>query len=246
MILASFPMQESYNGVDVCVAFVGYRDYCDYGRRLDLINFTADIEELQNKLQSVAASGGGDAAEDVSSGITAANALLAGIPACAVKLIFHVADAPAHGIAFHEAGYSDDHASESPSKLDTQVATAAKNGVSYSFLRINDSTSTMLKRFAEVYHASAVAGAVFKVLEFEHATHASRTGASASLAGGYRGYGLSARGLRVAHADGHTSYSTGLVTSMTEALECHHSVHTSSKTAAAGEETLSKHAATPV
>ena len=66
---------------------------------MEVLPFTTDLQAFKSFVGSVRATGGGDAAEDVFSGIEAAQALAweAGS-----RILVHVADAPCHGCEFHD------------------------------------------------------------------------------------------------------------------------------------------------
>ena len=69
------------------------------------LNFTKDEKEFKNKLEKIRLQGGGDGAEDWVSGFKIALEELSW--GNGTKLIFHIADAPAHGKTFNIDKYSD-------------------------------------------------------------------------------------------------------------------------------------------
>ncbi|KAF5836649.1 kinase-like domain-containing protein [Dunaliella salina] len=85
-------------------AFVGYRDY---GEKLDWCDFTSDMRGFKDWVGKLRADGGGDAAEDVFSGLEQA-AKLSWTKGDGAKLVFIIADAPCHGLSFHDGVY-DEH-----------------------------------------------------------------------------------------------------------------------------------------
>ena len=89
----------------VCVAFVGYRDHGDGPMRIQTLGFTENIEEFKSFVGSIAATGGGDAPEDVLGGLEAVVNLAW---SSASKVVFHIGDAPQHGERFHDMGPSGD------------------------------------------------------------------------------------------------------------------------------------------
>jgi hypothetical protein len=95
------------------VAFVGYRDFCDGDRRLTVLDFTTDLNAFKAHVEAQPATGGGDEAEDVFGGLDAAIRLTW---TSASKIIVHVADAPCHGLAFHD-GCGDNYPGGHPNGL---------------------------------------------------------------------------------------------------------------------------------
>lgn len=73
------------------------RDYAD-DPSVQTLPFTADLAAFKTIVGSIAATGGGDAAEDVFSGLQAVAQLdwQAGS-----RVLVHVADCPCHGFAYH-------------------------------------------------------------------------------------------------------------------------------------------------
>lgn len=93
------------------------------------------------------AGGGGDTCEDVFSGLEAAAKLSwTGHN----RIVFHAADAPCHGTAFHAAGLRDDHPKvdkkgREASELLKQLSYAATTN--YFFSHLNNSTEQMVREF---------------------------------------------------------------------------------------------------
>jgi len=83
-------------------AFVGYRDVTD-PRRFEEHGFTKDVESLKTWMQSLEAKNytrNVDACEDVPGGLDRAYRLDWMSP---VRVAILIADAPCHGMAFHDA-----------------------------------------------------------------------------------------------------------------------------------------------
>ena len=59
-------------GLTVRVGFVAYRDFCDGKNRLNVTDFTTDIDAIKKKIQGQRATGGGDMPEDVQGGLNKA------------------------------------------------------------------------------------------------------------------------------------------------------------------------------
>lgn len=90
-------------------AFVGYRDYEDWQKILVSGFFRGDsvAASLQAFAAKVQATGGDDLAEDVFSGLEAVAKL--SWSSAGTRLLIHIADAPMHGIRFHEEGFGDNY-----------------------------------------------------------------------------------------------------------------------------------------
>merc|ERR1719473_996575 len=144
-------------GVELRVAFVGYRDFGEI-ERFAIKDFVAGedgIEELRSFIASTPArskcpSGDIDPTEDVAGGLEKALGLSW---SNRVKLLVHVADAPAHGEEYHD-GMGDNHGgpqSPDPAELMSQFA---QKKVSYYFFKINDSTEKMVRKLREAHKPS--------------------------------------------------------------------------------------------
>lgn len=81
------------------VSLVAYRDYGDRSR-FEILPFTDSIKEFHDFCDELRAEGGRDVAEDVLGGLNKA-ITLKWSPEAATKVIFHIADAPAHGAEFN-------------------------------------------------------------------------------------------------------------------------------------------------
>lgn len=143
----------------ILLSFVGYRDYGDDEKIIQIPFQTAS--ETMFAIREVQAEGGDDQAEDVAHGL-----------ACAVdqdwneadvKIVFHIADAPAHGHAFHTLRVSDRYPRGDPNGLDPRdfVEKLSFLNVHYTFVRIHESTDIMIERFHNCY----VQGGSFTVID---------------------------------------------------------------------------------
>lgn len=148
---------ESFKGFAMRVGFVGYRDRSELGHLATYIPFRSSVAQFISEIQSVVAFGGDDMAEDVLAGIMVVantNYIQWSSP---IKIIVHIADAPCHGASFHNLGiYCDRYHFENPSSLfqhwfNVLVQYGVKN---YFFLKINDSTDTMINRFKSMYNGT--------------------------------------------------------------------------------------------
>ena len=144
--------------VRIRVGFVGYRDYDDE-ERFVIRDFNQPDFVLQ-EIRDVHAEGGDDIAEDVANGLYHLRHLNWNGD---INMIVHIADAPAHGLQFHAARFSDRFPEGDPSgtnllELITYFSTQRYN---YTFVRINASTDTMIEQFHNCYMNSSL----FRVLD---------------------------------------------------------------------------------
>ena len=140
------------NGTDAHdyeVAFVGYRDYGDR-MRFHTLHFMGP-RDLVGCMDAIHAEGGTDIAEDVAGGLLAVREL--NWSNSDVRTIVHIADAPCHGMAFHDVHISDRFPAGDPGGLDPLVLMKdfSDREFTYTFVRINSSTDTMLAEFHNVY-----------------------------------------------------------------------------------------------
>ena len=144
-------VQGYFGGSTLRAAFVGYRDFCDGDERLEVLQLTDDLAELQDFVALVEASGGGDTPEDVLGGLQAALDLEW---SAATRVIIHVGDAPNHGRRLHDLGASkDDYYTEGAGALDAEsvLADLRRINCKYFFGKINDSTDKMFQLFSYKY-----------------------------------------------------------------------------------------------
>jgi hypothetical protein len=142
-------VEERHPYADVAVAFVGYRDHGDANRLL--IHPFSDVPPLMNFLDTVQAMGGDDIAEDVAGALQHVHTL--DWSRTDVAMIYHIADAPAHGLRFHNGDISDRYPEGDPLGLDPLAAVRqfARNGAHYTFVRITTATDRMTDLFARAY-----------------------------------------------------------------------------------------------
>ena len=174
---AKTKIQEIVNSTDVPsgaqfeVAVVAYRDYGDVVRRR-VIDFTGP-HEAEHFLQDIHADGGHDEAEDVAGALDRICGLTWG--PSDVRMVFHIADAPAHGRIFHSPHISDRFLDGDPDGKDPRDALAflARQDVEFTFVRITSSTDMMIDVFDNVYREE---GGLFKVIDLNPQTYAGAYG----------------------------------------------------------------------
>jgi hypothetical protein len=141
------------------VGLVAYRDYDDR-ERFVIRDFTSP-DVIRQVLGDIEAEGGGDQAEDVAHAIQHCTGM--SWSGADVRMIFHIADAPAHGLAFHKPSVSDRFPEGDPDGLDprTFLRTLSNQAFVYTFVKITSATDTMLDAF---YNAWTGPG-VFQVID---------------------------------------------------------------------------------
>lgn len=133
----------------VDIALVSYRDYGDLVR-FRLVDFTTP-QAVMMALRNVHAQGGDDEAEDVANALQRTSQLnWEGGDVC---MIFHIADAPAHGLAFHTIDISDRFPQGDPDGVDPrdEIRSMCDRHISYTFVKITSATDTMLDAFYNVW-----------------------------------------------------------------------------------------------
>ncbi|CAK7226544.1 hypothetical protein SBRCBS47491_006267 [Sporothrix bragantina] len=144
-----------FNEADVRVAVVAYRDHKDK-KRIEFLDFTADVGEVFKFLDNLIATGGDDVAEDVLGGLDQA---LKAEWKHQTRCIMHIADAPAHGKDLHDMGRYSDHYYEPRSEphgiwYDRLVKEMVVKKINYIFFRVHSTTDRMVYMFMRVYGES--------------------------------------------------------------------------------------------
>ena len=151
------------NDIHMRVGFIGYRDYGDPERFV--VEDFADATTILQRIRDVHAEGGDDIAEDVAGGLFHVKQL--SWDDADIKLLFHIADAPPHGIQFHARFLSDRFPGGDPdgrNPLDT-MSFLSDQGIAYTFVKINPTTDTMIEQFSNCYSDK------FKVLDLQGQGH---------------------------------------------------------------------------
>ncbi len=141
------------------VAFVGYRDYGS-DQQYIVFDFT-EPEELVRKLRAVRPQDGEDEAEDVAWGLFHASEL--SWENSDVRMVYHIADAPAHGDFFTDGRVTDRFPEGDPKFLDPRqmIKEWSQRGYHYTFIRITHLTDTMIDHFQNCWLGSGM----FRVLD---------------------------------------------------------------------------------
>lgn len=159
-------VKTQYPNAEVNIGFVGYRDVHDKVPVI-VIPMMTNVTKFLRNLNPILAEGGGDDAEDVSRGIQCAFEILNWNDA-KVKMIFHIADAPNHGLSYHLSDVSDDYPGGIPYRdlLENLLYEISRNEIDYTFISINSTTDIMVSRMRHAYEwgHTRLTGSGFKTM----------------------------------------------------------------------------------
>ena len=143
-------VKTEYPEYEIDVSFIGYRDYKDE-EKIIFVDFTSDHKKVKKRICSVQAEGGDDEAEDVSGAYRLAASL---DWRASVKLLFHICDAPAHGISYHTLDYDDDYKEDDyRNPLEPHVESLATKNVDITIIQLNHTTNIMVDVIRRVYRS---------------------------------------------------------------------------------------------
>ncbi len=149
-------LKDEHPNFKIYVALAGYRDF---GESYTYIKFTEDYGDIYDGLDDIIASGGDDEAEDVASAyhwVTSLNW------SADVRAVFHITDAPNHGVIYHDADVTDDYPAGNPTiDLLEEVHKLATYNVDLTVFRISKDTDIMYGLFMDEYDINR-----FRVVEF--------------------------------------------------------------------------------
>ena len=165
--------QDMHPTAHVEVGLVAYRDYGDLMRRR-VVDFTS-AREIERALGDVYADGGDDEAEDVAGALERVCGLTWG--PSDVRMVVHIADAPAHGIRFHAARVSDRFPEGDPEGKDPldSIRHLADQDTDITFVRITSSTDRMTDGFHDTYLGRQGNG-LFQVIDLHPQSYDGRYG----------------------------------------------------------------------
>jgi hypothetical protein len=152
-------LKDRHPNFKIYVAFMGYRDF---GDPYIHINFTENYEELYDELKDIIAEGGDDEAEDVAG----AYHWVASLNWSAdVRAVFHITDAPNHGLMYHN-GTVTDYYPEGGFKYDLldEVKRLSCKNIDLTLFRIDKTTDIMYDLIKDEYMVYRSNG--FKIVEF--------------------------------------------------------------------------------
>lgn len=139
------------------IALVAYRDYDDL-IRFRVVDFST-VEEVIESINLLRAEGGEDDAEDVAGALERVSYLTWG--PSDVRIIYHIADAPPHGLDFHTIQVSDRFPDGDPEGRDIRefLKVLSQEDIRYTFVKITSMTDIMIDVFHSIY------GKKFRVID---------------------------------------------------------------------------------
>lgn len=142
-------INSQYSNYEIQFSFIGYRDFEDDIQFITL-PFTTNYQSLVDEIELVEAIGGGDECEDVSGAYYIASECQ--VWDADVKILFHIADAPDHGIIMHDHMVSDYYPEGHPKfNLLNMIKELAKKNVDITFFQLNHSTNIMTTAMRNTY-----------------------------------------------------------------------------------------------
>lgn len=141
---------------EVRISVVGYKDHGD-SPNVQVLDFTTSPSQVYSFLDTLRATGGGDAPEDVLGGIRQA---LHAKWRHRTRCVIHIADAPPHGRVLHDLPDSHDSYANPGSEphgltYGPLIKQMADLHINYALLRINDTTDRMAFVFLQTYAAAS-------------------------------------------------------------------------------------------
>lgn len=124
---------------------VFYRDFSD-SQQFIVVPFTDDITD---RIRHIDARGGGDIPENVAGGYQ--KVLDMRWHFADVKFCFHIADAPPHGLDWHDEDIHDLYQNPPGRDLNDILRDLYQEGIRLSFVRINSTTDRMIENFKNIY-----------------------------------------------------------------------------------------------
>ena len=142
-------VRRQHPNTNILAGFVGYRDYGDEEQHIVIPFQSADA--TMHQIQPIQPEGGDDCAEDVAHALF--RALHMDWNDAQVKIVFHIADAPAHGMDFHGIRISDRFPRGDPHGIDPRDSVEKMSflNMDFTFVKINESTDTMIDQFHNCY-----------------------------------------------------------------------------------------------
>ena len=152
-------IKKTHKDLKVRTSFTGYRDFTDHNH-FQIKDFTEDTDSVRNFISKLSATGGGDAAEDVSGGLKKTLELdWQGD----TRIAFLICDAAEHGDKYHRNGYSDNYAKKNHNGLvlEDLMREYFDMGVHFNCIKLNTDTDVMFDVMRESYDGDGVKMEVF-------------------------------------------------------------------------------------
>jgi hypothetical protein len=142
-------INSQYTNYEIWFSFIGYRDFEDTVQFITL-PFTKNYQSLVDEIDLLQAEGGSDECENVAEAYYIASECQ--VWDADVKLLFHIADAPDHGLTMHDNMVSDYYPEGHPTfNLLDMVKSLAEMNVDITFFKLNHSTDIMTTNMRNTY-----------------------------------------------------------------------------------------------
>ena len=144
-------VKKQFSEAELRVGVVGYRDVFE-AKRFEILAFTKDIQKVTDFLEGIEADGGQDGPEDVNGGFQ--ETLKKMDWKAFNRTILHIADAPCHGVEFHDMEEVEDFYPEGfPEDMRWEVVfkKMKEKKVNYLFLKIKKATDIMFEKFQKIW-----------------------------------------------------------------------------------------------
>jgi len=146
----------NYPDLEVRVAFVGYRDFCDTKNIFYIHDFTFDLDHMKETIGKQQAIGGGDSPEDVQGGLR--QVLDLSFRENSIKLAYFIADAPCHGSKYHTGHDGNPQGNPHGLVLEELVREFSDREIDLSCYKLTDQTETMFKIMEKSYNEGKYKG----------------------------------------------------------------------------------------
>jgi hypothetical protein len=152
-------LSSKYTNFKIYAAFIGYRDF---GEDWVYVDFTQTHRRIYSEVMNLKPLGGGDSAEDVAGAYRWVTNLNWDAD---VRAVFHITDAPAHGLMYHDDLVSDDYPNGHPTiHLDDDITILASRHVDLTVFKIHSSTDIMYEHMNYIYKRTRMHG--FRIVNF--------------------------------------------------------------------------------
>lgn len=141
-------IREQYPDYSISAAFVGYRDFED-PEPFIRVQFTTNLQKVEDSIMDVMADGGDDICEDVAGAYRFVNGL---DWTANVRCMFHITDAPNHGLEYHDEYIEDEYPLGHPYiDLKEETHDLAYKNIDLTVFSVNNTTDTMYKIMRNIY-----------------------------------------------------------------------------------------------
>lgn len=144
-----YDTEHKFQNCKIECGFIGYRDFKD-NEKFIVNDFTKNFEKIENTIKKIKPIGGDDICEDVAGAYDIANSLSWSTKT--VKCMFHITDAPNHGLKYHSNDVEDDYPNGHPSiELTEEVRELALKNVNLTLFKISWKTDIMYEIMKAIY-----------------------------------------------------------------------------------------------